>query len=175
MRKHSLIASKSGVEPNSIIPQQNLNNDCSSVETFSSPQLFTTNDETNDPESDLEDNGHSAEDSFSDFATSNDAQNLVGLVPPVPPNDQGGQIAPPPRCYTQGQINKSVLRVVRDKTRYGWSRVECLSQLQNLRELTGDDRIPSSSWNQVMSFLRNLGYEDPKTFKLCISDNHVTR
>ena len=74
---------------------------------------------------------------------------------------------------TADNINKAILRIIRDKIKYGWSRPECLSQLRNLFDLTGDNRIPHSSWSNVLNYLKQLGYVSPKEYKVCIHNTHV--
>ena len=57
---------------------------------------------------------------------------------------------------TADNINKTILRIIRNKIKYGWSCSDCLSQLHNLFDITGDNRIPHSSWSNVLSYLERL-------------------
>ena len=71
-------------------------------------------------------------------------------------------------------MEKCILRILNCKVEYGWSQQEALSQLQNLYELTNDAHIPHKTWPCVMRFLRKLGYENPRHYKICCATDHVT-
>ena len=78
------------------------------------------------------------------------------------------------RRLTDDDINRLVLRTLKNKVKFGSSRDETLSQLQSVFELTHDDRIPYNSWACVIKKLKDLGYEPVKALKICINEDHVT-
>ena len=132
----------------------------------------------NDTSSGCEDNLEfaSAEDHFHEAANSNEltynfAVNVAGQQ--INSLAGGGHENPQRRAFTENEINRAVLGIVRDKVKYGWSRLECLSQLRNLFDLTADQPIPHVHWNSVLAFLKTLGYVTPKEYKICVSDTHV--
>ncbi|XP_068739381.1 uncharacterized protein [Montipora capricornis] len=45
--------------------------------------------------------------------------------------------------------------------------------LQNLYELLKDDRIPHDNWKTVIKYLKGLGYEDARIYKICFGKDHV--
>lgn len=70
-------------------------------------------------------------------------------------------------------IDKHILRLLKAKVKFGWSQAEALNQLQSLFELLGDERIPHEDWRAVIRFLKRLGYQNPRMYKVCCGENHV--
>ena len=70
-------------------------------------------------------------------------------------------------------IKKYVLRTLKNKVRFGWSREETLSQLDNFYEYSLDEDIPHKSWQEVKAFLKTIGYHDPTVHKVCLAEDHV--
>ena len=87
------------------------------------------------------------------------------------PNDSIDQEG---RTLTDDDINRLVLRTLKNKVKFRSSRDTTLSQLQSVFELTHDERIPYNSWACVIKKLKDLGYEPVKTLKICINEDHVT-
>ena len=166
MRIHSLIAVRSQNTANAISTSfPNEEDRLADSSQFSEGEDCCLSGEENDAEE------CAAEDNFINLApTENQSNQAQPNNPCAPP-----PIPPPPVApnYTEDQIKKSVLRIVRDKVKFGWSRTECLSQLQNLYDLTEDERIPHSTWIKVVSFLKILGYKEARKHKICIARNHV--
>ena len=71
------------------------------------------------------------------------------------------------------KIRDFVLRTLISKVNYGWSQEETMAQIRNFYEVLADERIPHKSWQAVVGFLKKLGYEDPRHYKICCSDNHI--
>ena len=80
----------------------------------------------------------------------------------------------PLRVLTDEKVRDFVLRTLLAKTQYGWSQGEAMQQIRNFFEATEDDRVPHRSWQAVIAFLKNLGYQEPKHFKVCCAERHVT-
>jgi hypothetical protein len=72
------------------------------------------------------------------------------------------------------EMQKCILRILNAKVKYGWSHEETLSQLQNLYEYTENNNIPHKTWSAVMKFLRQLGYKNPRHYKICCGIDCVT-
>lgn len=71
-------------------------------------------------------------------------------------------------------IKRFVLRHLKSKVQHGMSQEATLSGLRNIYELLGDDRIPHQNWTAVLGFLRELGYQDARVYKICFGTDHVT-
>ena len=72
------------------------------------------------------------------------------------------------------EMEKCILRVLESKVKYGWSQEEALAQLRSLYEFTQDNNIPHRTWSMVMKFLKKLGYKNPRHYKICCGNDHVT-
>ena len=70
-------------------------------------------------------------------------------------------------------VERCILRILQSKVKYGWSQEEALTQLQSLYELINENDIPHKSWGAVISFLKRLGYKDPRHYKVCCGKDHV--
>ncbi|KXJ19010.1 hypothetical protein AC249_AIPGENE10997 [Exaiptasia diaphana] len=70
-------------------------------------------------------------------------------------------------------IEKFIMRTLKLKVKFGWSREETLHQLSNFYEYAQDDRIPHGDWQGVMKFLKGIGYDDPRVYKICCANDHV--
>ena len=74
---------------------------------------------------------------------------------------------------SDSDIKRFVLRHLKNKVQHGMSQETTLSGLRNLFELLGDDRIPHQNWNAVLAYLRELGYQDARVYKICFGSDHV--
>ena len=70
-------------------------------------------------------------------------------------------------------LERFLLRTLKAKVNYGWSREETLAQLRNFFEYTQDENVPHQNWQSVVRFLKEIGYEDPKCRKICFGEDHV--
>ena len=62
---------------------------------------------------------------------------------------------------------------MKNKVRFGWSREETLSQLENFYEYSLDEDIPHKSWQEEKEFLKTIGYHDPTVHKVYLAEDHV--
>ena len=95
-----------------------------------------------------------------------ESQELINTSPNLAPPQ-------PPQQHSDIQLREFILRLLKDKVRFGWSRAETLSQLQSFFELTNDQRIPHKDWEAVLKFLKNIGYESARLYKVCMAKDHV--
>ena len=73
----------------------------------------------------------------------------------------------------EDKVREFVLRTLLSKVNYGWSQEEAMAQIRNFYEVLGDERIPHKNWQSVIRFLKNLGYEEPRHYKICCAEDHV--
>ena len=72
-------------------------------------------------------------------------------------------------------LTKYILRILRSKVTYGWSREQALNELLSMFNFVGDKRIPYKNWGHVLQFIKNIGYEEAKHCKICITTDHVVK
>lgn len=48
-----------------------------------------------------------------------------------------------------------------------------MAQIRNVYEVLNDERIPHKNWQAVLKFLKTLGYQEPRHYKICGSDDHI--
>ena len=46
-------------------------------------------------------------------------------------------------------------------------------RLETFMRFFTDERIPHNSWQSVIGFLKKLGYQDPRHYKICCAEDHV--
>ena len=102
---------------------------------------------------------------------SNEDNTVINSDDNPEPNDGACQAE---RRLTDNDIDRLVLRTLKNKVKFGSSRDATLSQLRSVFELTHDQRIPYDSWACVIKKLKDLGYEPVKAMKICINEDHVT-
>lgn len=73
----------------------------------------------------------------------------------------------------EDKIRNFVLRTLLSKVKFGWSQEETMAQIRNFYELLHDERIPHKRWQSVIAFLKKLGYQDARHYKICCSEDHV--
>ncbi len=71
-------------------------------------------------------------------------------------------------------IEHFLLRTLKNKVTFGWSREETLVQLRSVCELLHDNRIPYSTWYSVIRNLKHIGYQPAQILKICFGEDHVT-
>ena len=71
-------------------------------------------------------------------------------------------------------ITGFLLRHLKNKIVNGISQEATMAGLRNLYELLKDDRIPHESWKLVIQYLKGLGYQDARIYKICFGKDHVT-
>lgn len=102
-----------------------------------------------------------------------------GLEPELgggdPDNDMSDEPTHDPDLLEEEEkIRDFVLRTLLAKVHYGWSHAEAMQQIRNFFETVEDDRIPHKSWQSVIAFIKTLGYQEPKHYKVCCSEDHIT-
>lgn len=73
----------------------------------------------------------------------------------------------------EDKIRNFVLRRLLSKIKFGWSQTETMAQIRNFHEIIHDERIPQKPWQSVIAFLKKLGYQDPRHYKISCSEDHV--
>jgi hypothetical protein len=99
-------------------------------------------DENSDDNEDEDHGIHGGEDNISD-----------GVL------DSGGVLDSDGDEVENKRIEKFILRTLKAKVKFGWSREEALQQLQNFYEHEQNDKIPYKSWHKVIEFLKHIGYK----------------
>ena len=124
-------------------------------------------------QSDMSDNGESdCNESICSRSHSDSSQNdLPQISDDI--NDPDDPEVHEPVNVGEDKIQEFVLRTLLSKVGHGWSQEETMAQIRNFYETLGDERIPHKNWQSVMSFLKKLGYQDPRHYKICCADNHV--
>jgi hypothetical protein len=125
-------------------------------------------DETNNNDLDVEENEESSEEGDNEQSAGSSDDNGEQHE-----NSENGMDNRENEDVIDKELEKCILRIISSKVKYGWSQEETLSQLQSLYELTKNDQIPHKTWPMVMRFLKKIGYENPKHFKVCCGADHV--
>ena len=129
--------------------------------------------ESDSSHSDLDDQDLDEDQDNSDYIDDNDALHNIeppqqNVDEPPAPQDPGAPPLEPDR-----DITKAILRIIEAKVIYGSSQEETLRHLRNLYEVTGDESVPHASWHNVMKYLKELGYEHARCYKVCFGEDHV--
>lgn len=124
--------------------------------------------------------------SDSDFASElsndsdSDSANSEGLSDPsqndsAPPSDVDDYHSDDHEPVDVGddKITDFVLRTLLSKVNYGWSQEETMAQIRNFYEVLYDERIPHKNWQSVIAFLKKLGYQEPRHYKICCAKDHI--
>ena len=109
-------------------------------------------------------------DALNDSEEDNDPSEQIRVTNDSDNNEHIGDIH---QLVDETSVNRHILRILESKIKYGWSREAALEQLLSLFNLIGDNNIPYKEWDDVLKFLRKIGYEDARCEKVCISQDHV--
>lgn len=122
-----------------------------------------------------EDVGNSdASDLMSDSVDLDSEQSEIGSVPLSSNEDNSDDPGPDePIDVGEDKIKEFVLRTLISKVNHGWSREETMAQIRNFYEVLNDERIPHKNWQDVLKFLKTLGYQEPRHYKICCGDDHI--
>ena len=127
-----------------------------------------------------DDDSASHSDDISDSDGSIDSSSHSGsLHSDLPPaSDSDGHHSDDPDIHEpldvgNDKITDFVLRTLLSKVNYGWSQEETMVQIRNFYEVLGDERIPHKNWQSVIGFLKKLGYQEPRHYKICCANDHV--
>lgn len=83
----------------------------------------------------------------------------------------GSSEVPSSTCISQKKIQQFLMKEVRTKLNHGLSVSTTEDYLRNVAALLGDKSIPTQ-WNDILRFMKSLGYTDPKHYKVCVTQDH---
>lgn len=85
-------------------------------------------------------------------------------------SEQDSNYAPTPTSSNEERVQTFLLKELRLKLQYGNSQTEFEQHLRNASGFFGPG-LPSK-WSEVLKLLREIGYRDPKHYKVCVGHNH---
>ena len=87
-----------------------------------------------------------------------------------------GQNETTPRITQEPTLNDKVMTYVMNeiltKLNYGHSQSEFEEHMRNTARLVGDTCSLPTTWSDTLKVLKELGYKNPKHYKVCLGHNH---